>query len=137
MTDRIEPHPLLYFSIKHSASDSVRPAVWNQQLGHGKHAQIVEVELQREYEGKKAYPNYVMAGVISGFPEMEGALKVGLKDIVDAPQIKGIWTWTRGGGSWLDLDPRRRRLVGIVRHHTHREREREREAERPSPVFES
>eukprot|EP01051_Picozoa_sp_SAG22_P000056 SAG22_NODE_1_length_62449_cov_158.689270_56_plen_77_part_00 len=57
----------------------------------GKHAQIVEVELQREYEGKASYPNYVMSGVIDGFPEM--ATKIGLKDIVDKPQLKGLWTW--------------------------------------------
>jgi hypothetical protein len=42
----------LYFSIKHSSGDFTRPASWNPQLGVGKHAQIVEVELQREYEGK-------------------------------------------------------------------------------------
>jgi hypothetical protein len=98
MTDRIPTHPLLYFSIKHSATDFVRPAVWNEQLGVGQHAQIVEVELQREYEGKGAYPNYIISGVIDGFPEM--ATKVGLKDIIKAPQLKGVWTWTRGGGWW-------------------------------------
>ena len=76
MTDQIEPHKNLYFSIKHSAGDFTRPAQWcgrggllprsllgwgsdaglmtrrcghrNPQLGVGKHAQIVEVELQRE-----------------------------------------------------------------------------------------
>ena len=40
----------------------MRPAKWNPQLGTGKHAQIIEVELQREYEGKSAYPNYAMSG---------------------------------------------------------------------------
>jgi hypothetical protein len=55
MTNQIPTHPQLYFSIKHSAGDFTRPAVWNPQLGTGKHAQIVEVELQREYEGKGAY----------------------------------------------------------------------------------
>ena len=54
MTDRIPTHDQLYFSIKHSSGDFVRPASWNQQLGVGNHAQIVEVELQREYEGKAA-----------------------------------------------------------------------------------
>ena len=98
MTDQITPHEQLYFSIKHSAGDFTRPAQWNHQLGVGKHAQIVEVELQREYEGKASYPNYVMSGVIDGFPEM--STKMGLKDIVDKPQLKGLWTWTRGGGWW-------------------------------------
>lgn len=98
MTDQITPHKQLYFSIKHSAGDFTRPAQWNSQLGVGKHAQIVEVELQREYEGKGSYPNYVMNGVIDGFPEM--ATRIGLRDIVAKPQLKGLWTWTRGGGWW-------------------------------------
>ena len=58
----------------------------------------MEVELQREYEGKASYPNYVMSGVIDGFPEMEQ--KMGLKDVVAKPQLRGLWTWTRGGGWW-------------------------------------
>jgi hypothetical protein len=98
LTDRVPTHPLLYFSVKHSAGDFVRPAVWNPTLGIGKHAQIVEVELQREYEGKGAHPNYVMDGIIDGFKEMDK--KVGLKDVIHSPQIKGLWTWTRGGGWW-------------------------------------
>ena len=133
MTDQIEPHSQLYFSIKHSAGDFTRPAQWNPQLGVGKHAQIVEVELQREYEGKASCttapphalvfdpldrstaffgaaslstwmlaeltdPNYVMSGVINGFPEMSHP--IGLKDIVGKPQLRGLWTWTRGGGWW-------------------------------------
>ena len=39
-----------------------------------------------------------MQGVISGFPEMKA--KVGLQDIVSKPQLRGLWTWTRGGGWW-------------------------------------
>ena len=30
----------------------------SMQLAIGKHAQVVEIECQREYEGKGAYPNY-------------------------------------------------------------------------------
>ena len=100
MTNQIPTHSQLYFSIKHSSGDFVRPASWNDQLGVGQHAQIVEVELQREYEGKGSYPNYAMNGVIDGFTEMKGTNKMGLKDIIDKPQIKGLWTWTRGGGWW-------------------------------------
>lgn len=99
MTDQIPTHEQLYFSIKHSSGDFTRPATWNDQLGVGKHAQIVEVELQREYEGKSSYPNYVMNGVIEGFPEMRS--KTGLADIVAKPQMKGLWTWSRGGGWWV------------------------------------
>jgi hypothetical protein len=88
----------LYFSIKHSSDDFKRPASWNEMLGVGRHAQIVEVQLQREYEGKGAYPNYVMHGVIDGFPEMEN--KTGLSSIIDSPVVRGLWTWSRGGGWW-------------------------------------
>eukprot|EP00040_Diaphanoeca_grandis_P024403 m.134036 g.134036 ORF g.134036 m.134036 type:complete len:573 (+) comp29715_c0_seq1:24-1742(+) len=98
ISDPITPHSKLYFSIKHSAGDFVRPAQWNPQLGVGKHAQIVEVELQREYESKGALPNYVMQGVINGFPEMNPP--IGLKSIIGSEQLKGLWTWTRGGGWW-------------------------------------
>ena len=38
-------------------AQKLRSAGWNPTLGVGQHAQIVEVELQREYEGKGAYPN--------------------------------------------------------------------------------
>ena len=99
MTSQIPPHDMLYFSVKHSAGDFTRPAQWNPTLGVGHHAQIVEVELQREYESKGAIPNYVMNGIIDGFSEM-GANKVGLSSIVNATQIRGLWTWTRGGGWW-------------------------------------
>ena len=61
-----------------------------------RHAQLIEVQCQREYEGKGAYPNYVMEGVINGFEE--NARKIGLKDLVGHPQIKGIFGWSRGGG---------------------------------------
>ena len=40
------------FLFTRSTADFVRPSGWNEQLGVGKHAQIVEVELQREYEGR-------------------------------------------------------------------------------------
>ena len=44
----MQTHPQLYFSIKHSAGDFTRPAQWNEQLGVGKHAQIVEVTTLRK-----------------------------------------------------------------------------------------
>ena len=76
LTSRIDPHPLLYFSIKHTPADFVRPSRWNPMLGVGAHAQVVEIELQREYEGKQAYPNYIVDGVIDGFPEMDPPIGV-------------------------------------------------------------
>jgi hypothetical protein len=96
VTDQIEPHPKLRFSIKHTALDFYRWVKVNECLGIGKHQQIVEVQCQREYEGKGAYPNYVMDGVINGFEE--NAHPIGLKDLLHHPQIEGVFAWARGGG---------------------------------------
>ncbi|WP_448702625.1 hypothetical protein ACFGVR_09760 [Mucilaginibacter sp. AW1-3] len=104
VTDRIEPHPNLVFSVKHTKGDYQRTMDFNPTLGIGKHLQIVEVQCQREYEGKGAYPNYVMSGVINGFEEFNTNTPQtghkGLKDMVNTPQYKGIWSWSRGGG-WV------------------------------------
>lgn len=96
VTHQIEPHDKLIFSIKHTALDFWRRVKVNECLGRGKHPQIVEVQSQREYEGKGAYPNYVMDGVINGFEE--NANKIGLKDLVGNPLIQGVFGWSRGGG---------------------------------------
>jgi hypothetical protein len=74
---------------------------WNQQLGVGNHAQIIEAELQREYEGKLATPDYIMPGYIYGFNDLpNGADAQGIIDVLAKPQIRGLWTWSRGGGWW-------------------------------------
>lgn len=96
VTDQIEPHPLLAFSIKHTALDFWRHVKVNECLTQGKHPQIIEVQCQREYEGKGAYPNYVMDGVINGFEENKK--KIGLRDLVSHPKILGVYSWSRGGG---------------------------------------
>jgi len=96
VTDRIEPHLKLAFSIKHTALDFWRHVKVNECLMKGKHPQIIEVQCQREYEGKGAYPNYVMDGVINGFEE--NAKKIGLKDLLDDPLVLGVYSWSRGGG---------------------------------------
>ncbi len=96
VTDRIEPHPKLFFSIKHTAMDFFRRVKVNEALGQGRHPQIVEVQCQREYEGKGAYPNYVMDGIINGFEENTKC--VGLKHLIRSPLIQGVYTWSRGGG---------------------------------------
>lgn len=104
ITDSIEPHRNLYFCIKHTAGDFQRNMKFNQQLNIGKHQQIVEVQCAREYEGKAAYPNYVGAGVINGFEELKEFAaqgeKICLRDVINTPSslVKGIWTWSRGGG---------------------------------------
>lgn len=138
VTDQIAPHPKLLFSIKHTQVDFWRgsPAFakvdldtlqrywikeaslygvpFNPTLGIGKHGQIVEVQCQREYEGKGAHPIYIAKGVIEGFPEnadLEGMH--GLNEFIKDKNYRGVWTWSRGGGwggpyinneLWIDLN---------------------------------
>jgi hypothetical protein len=111
VADRVETHPKLLFSIKHTALDFWRHVKVNECLEQGRHPQIIEVQCQREYEGKGAYPNYVMDGVINSFEE--NARKIGLADLLRNPQIQGIYSWSRGGGwygpylkdeLWCDLN---------------------------------
>jgi len=111
VTDRVEPHEKLLFSIKHTALDFWRRVKFNDCLTKGKHPQIIEVQCQREYEGKGAYPNYIMDGVINGFEEIKE--KKVIKDIINHPLIKGVYTWSRDGGwygpylqneFWCDLN---------------------------------
>lgn len=96
VTDHIDPHPNLAFSIKHTALDFWRRVKTNECLARGRHPQIIEVQCQREYEGKGAYPNYVMDGVINGFEE--NRVKAGLRDWIGQPNIIGVFSWSRGGG---------------------------------------
>lgn len=98
-TDPVPPHPKLLLSIKHTKGDFHRKYPFNPTLGIGRHPQIVEVQCQREYEGKGAHPNYIAQGVIDGFEEFAGsAPPQGLKDLVGDPRFKGVWAWPRGGG---------------------------------------
>jgi hypothetical protein len=102
VTDAIEPHPNLIFSIKHQAGDFLRMTPFNPTLGIGKHRQIVEVQCQREAYGKGAHPFYVGDGVINGWEEYATLMKPGqpegLRDIVNNTNFAGVWTWSRGGG---------------------------------------
>jgi hypothetical protein len=104
ITDQVEPHENLIFSIKHTRGDYFRTFVFNPTIAIGRHQQIVEVQCQREYEGKGAHPNYIAQGVIEGFEEYEYLMKPDraqcLLDIWDSSQFAGVWTWSRGGG-WL------------------------------------
>ncbi len=104
VTNQIEPHTNLIFSIKHTKGDYHRTYDFNPTLAIGKHKQIIEVECQREYEGKGAFPNYVMDGVINGFEEY-GTNKPqkgfkSLNEIKDNKNFAGVWSWSRGGG-WV------------------------------------
>lgn len=96
---RIAPHPLLAFSIKHTDGDFWRTVAFNPTLGAGEHQQVVEVECQREYEGKGAHPNYIANGVIDGFEELRGSPPpIGLADLAGERTFAGVLTWSRGGG---------------------------------------
>ncbi len=96
VTNQIEPHPKLIFSIKHTKIDFFRYVEFNPCLAKGPHRQIIEIQCQREFEGKGAYPNYIAHGVINGFCETEQ--KKGIKDVINHPLICGVYTWSRGGG---------------------------------------
>ncbi len=104
ISDCIPVNDRFYFCIKHTSGDFHRCTVFNQSLNCGKHNQIVEVQAAREYEGKGAYPNYIADGVINGFEEfkwlMQNQKQRCLRDIINVEnsKIKGIWTWSRGGG---------------------------------------
>ena len=114
ITNQVEPHENLVFSIKHTKGDFHRTFPFNPTLGIGKHQQIVEVQCQREYEGKGAHPNYIAEAVINGFEEYEGMEGMkSLDDLKSNSNFKGVWTWSRGGGwkgpyitneLWCDLN---------------------------------
>lgn len=99
VSQQVEPHPHLYFAIKHTEGDYFRTFPFNRTIGIGNHKQIIEVQCQREYEAKGAYANYVAESVINGFEEYDGKAGMhGLKDLVETPLYAGVWTWSRGGG---------------------------------------
>jgi len=101
---RIEPHPNLFFAIKHCVGDYHRTHRFSPPLGLGIHRQVVEVQCQREYEGKGAFPNFIAAGVIDGFEEDAHLMPPGatrcLRDLIDKDTYAGLFTWSRGGG-WM------------------------------------
>ncbi len=129
VTNRIEPHPNLIFSIKYQQDDFHRMTPFNPTLGIGKHQQIVESQSRMEYYGKGAHPYYVAKGVIEGWPETkyeiefdthrftgkvnDPSLPRGVKDVLPSGLIQGIVTWSNGGGwrgpyitheIWTDLN---------------------------------
>ena len=103
VTDAIATHPKLLFSIKHQAGDFQRMTPFNPTITIGKHRQIVEVQAQREYEGKGSSPDYVGKGVIDGWEEYGWINPAGRPDglrqaAAASPLFAGVWTWLRGGG---------------------------------------
>jgi hypothetical protein len=99
VTNRIEPHQLLYFSIKYQLGDFHRLSRFNPCLGIGRHPQIVEVQCQMEAYGKGAFSYYTAQGAIEGWEEYASHPKPhGIRDLVGTPNFAGVWTWSRGGG---------------------------------------
>jgi hypothetical protein len=102
VTDAIEPHTNLIFSIKHQQGDFHQLTPFNPTLMIGKHRQIIEVQCQREAYGKGAHPYYIGDGVINGWEEYAWLMKPGeprgLRDVITNQLCAGVWTWSRGGG---------------------------------------
>ncbi len=114
VTDAIEPHPNLIFSIKYPQNDFLRMSNFNPALGKGKHQQLVEAQSAMEAYGKGAHPYYTAGSVIDGFPETKylisfwqnkrtetlnpaGAMR-GIKELISTGKLVGVWTWSSGGG---------------------------------------
>ena len=129
VTDQIEPHENLIFSIKYQQDDFHRMTPFNPCLGIGKHQQIAESQSRMEAYGKGAHPYYTGKGVIDGWPETKYEITFGkheftgklndpvkprgLKDILHTGLLKGVVTWSHGGGwqgpyisheIWTDLN---------------------------------
>ena len=102
VTNAVEPHKNLIFSMKHQAGDFHQLTPFNPTIGIGKHQQIIEVQCQREGYGKGAHPYYIGQGVIDGWEEYQWMSKPGqsrgLRDVMSNPNVVGVWTWSRGGG---------------------------------------
>lgn len=103
VSNGVEPHPNLIFSVKHCEGDFHRGNPYSKVLGTGRHKQLVEVQCAREYEGKGAYPNYIANGVIEGFEEYKNTMPTApytnLRKLYEnSPLFSGVWTWSKGGG---------------------------------------
>ncbi len=103
---QVEPHPLLYISIKHTTRDFFRGQPFNPNIGRGNLQQIVEVSTnQAGCYGKNSHPYYIGRGVIDGWCEMPADQKKGLRDLYERENVRGFWTWTWGdgwGGPYFD-----------------------------------
>ncbi|MDR7209854.1 hypothetical protein [Flavobacterium piscis] len=129
ITNKIEPHPNLIFSIKYPQGDFLRMTPFNPCLGIGKHKQVVEAQSRMEAYGKGAHPYYSAYGVINGWPETKYEIDLntgsftgklnqpsnpqGIKDILNKNILCGVNTWSHGGGwqgpyinneIWTDLN---------------------------------
>ena len=102
VTNQVEPHPNLVFSIKYTDGDFHRCKKFNPTIARGKHDYIIEFQGQPEYYGKGSHPVYLFGSVLNGFSEYSQLMKEdqvqSLNDLKKDPHFKGLWTWSRGGG---------------------------------------
>ncbi|WP_316799812.1 hypothetical protein [Pedobacter frigidisoli] len=114
VTNKIEPHPNLFFVIKYQQDDFHRMTPFNPTIGIGRHQQLIESQSRMEAYGKGAHPYYVGKGVIDGWPETKFVIDRtkhsftggftnqgsprGLKDILSKGLFAGVITWSNGGG---------------------------------------
>ena len=95
----VEPHPNLYFMMKHTQFDFLREYPFNPTIGIGQHRQIVEVSInQAGVYGKNSSPYYIGKGIIEGWPELTGSGNKDIRDLYNDKKIKGFWIWTWGDG---------------------------------------
>jgi len=96
-TEKVAPHPNLFFSTKHVNDDFVRGEKFNTTFGRGKHQRIMEISVnQAGLYGRSSHPYYMAKGIIEGWKEMENPL--GLRDFLDDKTLCGIWIWCWGDG---------------------------------------
>ena len=92
VTSAVLPHPLLIFSIKHTALDFWRRVAINPTLAVGNHSQVVEAEVGGMYAGSGSWPLYIGDPLINGYPE--NVPSVGLAQLFNGRKsvLKGILT---------------------------------------------
>ena len=101
VVNEIEPHPNLFFSIKHTNSDFLRDKPFNKSIGIGKHQQIVEISTnQAGMYGRHSHPYYIGKGIIEGWSIMHNNDNKGIRSLYNTSQVKGFWIWTWGDG-WV------------------------------------
>lgn len=88
VTDAVEPHPKLVFSIKHTALDFWRRVAVNPTLTVGAHAQVVEAEVAGMYFACGTVPLYIGDGLINGFEENDPP--VGLAALFNSDNKKDL-----------------------------------------------
>lgn len=102
----------LIMSFKFTQTDFWRYQRWNpSSLVCGERPIIYELECQREFEGKGAFPNYQASLWRDGPPEIEP--RFGLAEASKQVNLAGLWAWVRGGGwggpfvkdeTWIDAN---------------------------------